>query len=280
MQEQPLDQLPVLSIIQASYRDFFTQIKSHVILSYLISLPFFLINFMGWVRLPNLQTADMTDSFTFGLLFYMGGYLLAISLLVVFYFRLFTLGQENFLKISLPKLANIYGRTLIYSIMAAGLILIALLCLSLIGGLVISIIAGIFAMAQQQITLINFIIGIITLGLTFTIALRLQPTFISLAIGKTPLPFKTSWFFTAGHSWNIFLICAAALLLPYICGTIAQYFAIILTNVSALKGQVSNMSTARYVIFYLLSPISLASVALVSAASCNIRNHFFAEEKS
>lgn len=276
--------LPIVTIIKASYRDFFDQIKSHVILSYLISLPFFLAKILGWINLPAILSQNAQGIFTLPLIIYMIASLLLFALMVIFYFRLYSLERYNFLKINLHNLADIYGNTLMYGIMAAGLLIIATICLTLMGGLLASIITNILSLGGDQLAVVNsmwmIVMMIMVLILIFTISLRLQPTFISIAQGQRSLPFKTSWFHTTGHSRDIFLISAAVLILPYIASYIAQYIVIHMTGMPYVKGEILEFSIVSQILFYLLSPISLASVALLCAASCNIRNHLFAEEKS
>lgn len=216
MQDQIRPQLPILAIIQASYRDFFTRIRSHVILSYLISLPFFLANMLGWVTMPNFQAANPENFFTLELAIYMIASLMLFTLLIILYFRLYTLGRENFLKVSFSGLAEIYGRMLIYSLMAAGLLFITIICLTLVTGLIAGILTNILAFGGQAQLLTNYMAIMVTLIMTFVISLRLQPTFISIAQGLPPMPFKTSWYHTRGHSRDILIISVGAILLPYI----------------------------------------------------------------
>jgi len=279
MQDNPSPRLPIMALLRTSYRMFFDQIKSHLVISYLFSLPFLIINISGWLNLSNFQPQNPGSFFTAQLMVVIALSFLLLTFLAIVYFRLFMMGPGNFLKISLGKLADIYGHMLIYGLMAAGLLLIALICLLLLSGLVVSIVTNILPSAPLHLML-NSLAVIFTLGLTLVISLRLQPSFISIAIGDRPLPFKSSWYYTMGHNRDIFLIGAGAIILPYICDFILKYITMRIFTDPLAEGQAIEFTAFNYFIFYLLSPVSLASIGLLSAASCVIRNHLVTENKA
>ncbi|MDG1708091.1 MAG: hypothetical protein P8H03_04980 [Emcibacteraceae bacterium] len=255
MQEDQNIILDVKSILIKTYGNLRDNLKSYLILCYVMMLPMSLWQMIS--PLPTdikiLQPIEIMPRLILTLAF--------LCLFSIFLYRLFLLGKELQFKLSPSKLLRIFTKTFLYSLALAAVLLLALLSVALLFALVIVVInsfAGENAMENMTIsTIIIFFISLLLMLIIF----RTLPTFTSLAIGEKTILMKSAYFYTRQNGKKLLLI------------GIGCYFPISLISTLLVMGlsqmQISGDATGT-IISFILAPLSIAPFALQTSAGAEI----------
>lgn len=252
-----------MSTIQNAYRKFYGSLKHHIALSYFFMVPLYLIQ-----NLWGLQLEDIIDPRTKMIIAGKENLFFAIivlstvisQFLSLFFYRLYTCGKTQYLRLSLGKLARIYGKSFLYSLMVIALLLLALICLSTLAGLILTIFTNMAGLASSPAAYsreIGALIVVILIGLF----LRTTPTLISIAQDEKFIGLKDAWYYTQGKSLSFLVLTLLAILPLYLLHYAAMGLMISFSlDVTALGGQI---------FLFLISPVALAPIAIFYAAcSC------------
>lgn len=248
------EKLPDHDIIKNTYCSFYKNIKDYLLLSYIIMFPVFLMS----LALPINIEPDAPLSST------VVSYLILVALLIIVFtilmLRLYTLDRTSLYKIKFVDFISIFIKTFFYYIALYTVFILAILSVILLFGLVISVINSFAGEAGLDNTIIAIIVRFFTLLFLTLIALRVMPTFVSIAIKDNFLPMKSAYYFTRDNNKRLIWIGIASTL-PTL---------LIVNQLSIFAAHINSL------IFYLLSPLSLTPYALLLAAGSEIYKHLFA----
>ncbi|WP_321395183.1 hypothetical protein [Emcibacter sp.] len=255
--------LPVLQTIRETYDAFRANLRHHLILSYVFYLPFCLFLLMPGLTLPKYITqpgGQVTFGFTGPYLVFILVAFLLTSTLTLLFFRLYLVGSDGYLKVSLSGLARMLLKYILYLAAMVILLLIFMLVMSVGIGLVMSIIAGItgWDVASQSNRTLALLIGMLITVVTVGISFRLQSTFVSIAENKSFVSFREAWFYSRNNSLAIFITVLA-------CVVPAWLLSLLLLNGTMTffnAGQAATVNNAFIIVQYLLSPVIFAPTSL------------------
>lgn len=263
-----MDKLPIIGIVQSAYQKFYGSLKHHIVLSYLFMLPLYLIQNIWGLRLEDLinpQTKEVLIGKEGALITILVLSIAVSQLVSILYYRLYTCGKEHYLRLSPGRLGHIYGKSFLYTLTVFALLFLALICLSTLGGLILSILTNTVGFFSSSAANFSAVIAIIT-AVLFALFLRATPTFISIARDATFISLKDAWYYTRGKTVSFFVLTLLAILPLYILNY-------------AMTRMVGNFfpgdSTVTVQIFlYLISPIALAPAAIFYAACAQVYETF------
>lgn len=245
--------LPYQNIIKNTYRTFYTNIKQYLIISYLLMLPVFLMSLL----LPI--TIEPQSSLSGTMIIYLLLVMFLIIVFTIFLLRLYTLGGQNLYKIKPANFLIIFGKTLFYYITLYTVFILAILSVGLLFGLVVSVINSVAGETALNASMVSNIVLLFMSLFLMLIALRVMPTFISIAISDNFLPMKSAYYYTRDNNKRLIwigMICALPAFL------IVNQFSILFTQIDP-------------VILYVLSPMSLIPYALLLAVGAEIYKYLF-----
>lgn len=241
--------LAALTVIKDSYKNLFRHLKSYLIISYGVMLPLFLIKFVTPISI------DQNAPFSWPLAFSLFAAIILLILFAIFLYRLFILSRERLFKVTANDLMNMILKSLLYSLALGAVLILAYLSLGLLFGLVLSIInsaGGNLLSADRIADIITYAIMLFMLLVLF----RVQPTFISIALGDKTIAMKSAYYYTRDNNKNLLLI-GLACYLPLI----------IIPGLLIMLDGGTNAATDS-VISLLISPLNFLPYALqISAGS-------------
>lgn len=251
--------LPILHIIKMTYKSIFNNMKSFLILSYLIMAPLYAVRF----SLPSqlgFQSAALWLYFVF--------ILVVMLFLSIFLYRVFILAPADHFKLNANELIKVFLKTLLYAIALIAVISLTIITVSLLFGLMLSIINSAAENNAIDISYIESLIYLVILGFVMIAILRTQPTFISIAITARTIPMKSAYYYTRDNNWNMLAIgvinylpmMMVAQMLTFFTGYINGYF--------------------ELVILFILSPINLMPYALILSTGAQIYKYLIAAQQN
>ena len=247
--------LPLKEIIKNAYGQIITNYKQHLILSYLAMMPFLLIGILYPI---NLDPKDIT-------ILRAVTYLVPLSLIYIFtsifYYRLFSLGAEGFLKINLNDLAMAFGKTTLFSFMLVLVQIIASITIIALFGLMFSIIFSVANLDPENNLILSYLLPLIIIAFLLLISLRVQPTFVSISIKDTLITMRSAYYYTRDNNKNL-LIIGLFCILPTYCASQLLFY--IIYNIVTINPSLQSILT------YLFAPITMLSFALLIAAGTEI----------
>ncbi|HRW30770.1 MAG TPA: hypothetical protein P5227_12290, partial [Emcibacteraceae bacterium] len=199
MQDDKNKLLPVMDILRNTYLTVYSNIKSLIIFSYLLAVPIYLIS-----QLLTMPTTEEPTVNYFTIAAYVLISLLILAITNIYFYRLFKLGKENVLKITPDQLFSVSTSMLAYLLALFGILFIALVTISLIIGVIVSVVNELVGPSRTSYT--SAVANLIILIVMLLINMRLQPTFISIAINEQTLPMKSAYFYTRDNNRELILI--------------------------------------------------------------------------
>ncbi|MBT5072945.1 MAG: hypothetical protein HOJ34_10235 [Kordiimonadaceae bacterium] len=238
--------LAAISVIKDSYKNVLVHLKSYLIISYAVMLPLFLIQASAPINM------DPNGSFSWPLTFSLLGASILLILFAIYLYRLFILSNDQIFKVSINDLMKMILKSFLYSIALGAVLILAYLTLGLLFGLVLSIInsaAGGDPLSGARLAnIITYSIMLFMLIVIF----RVQPTFISIALGHKTIAMKSAYYYTRDNNKNILLIALSCYLPLIISGLLF-----------ALNSEVND---ANNLISFLISPLKMLPYALQLSA--------------
>jgi len=254
---------PVM-IIKKSYQNIFDHFKSYFLLSYVILLPTFIYQYISPLKIDPKATPFLE---VFPRLIFT---LIILIILSIFLYRLFTLGRDNFFKLTPKNLLDIFSKFFLYTIALAIVLLLALMSIGLLFALVLTVINSVAGENATDTVIISSIVWIIMSLFLLLIVFRTLPTFTSIAIGDKLIAMKSAYYYTRNNNKN-FIIIAIACYLPMTM--ISAFFAYILSN-SCIEANSINS-----IISFVLLPLSIMPYALQLSAGVEIYKELVPMEK-
>ena len=255
MQEELNDKLPVIKVIKNAYTSLFDKKKQFLIMSYLVTIPLFAVQYFFPVKVAYEQFSSTNVWINIIVS------LPLLLLLGIFLLRLFMLGAKNQFKLTPSDLINIFGRTFFYSIALALVIILVILCVGLLFGLMLVIINSV---AGENATSGGIISGLITSAIMMFVLLtvfRTQPTFVSIALNQKTIPMKSAYYYTRDNNWNLIFI-GIACYVPIVVLTLL----ILLLNI----GSLTSPTPLTMLLSFLLAPLNMMPYALQLSAGSEI----------
>ena len=255
MQQELNDKLPIIRVIKNAYVDLFNKKKQYLIMSYLVTIPLFAVQYFFPVKVAY-------EQFSFANVWInMIVSLPLLLLLGIFLLRLFMLGEKIQFKITPSDLINIFAKTFLYSIALSLVIILVILCVGFLFGLMLVIINSV---AGENATSGDVISGLITSAIMIFVLLtvfRTQPTFVSIALNQKTIPMKSAYYYTRDNNWNLILIgiaCYAPIIVPTLL--------ILLLNI----GPLTSPTPLTMLLSFLLAPLNMMPYALHLSAGSQI----------
>ena len=193
--------LPVLDILKNSYSAVIANIKPFIIFSYVLCAPIYLLSTIMPPAASNIDDVSYTSIITY--------LILSVIILIIintFFYRLFSVGKSQLFKINPPQLLKIFSKMAIYLFVLAFLLFITLLAVVLIFGLAVSIVSEIAGDSALSEALMRSVVNFALLIAILLVNMRLQPTFISIAINKVSIPMKSAFYYTRDNNKELILI--------------------------------------------------------------------------
>ncbi len=262
--------LAIWDIFRETYAVFFTHLKSHVILSYLYSLPIGFFVLGGGLDLSSISPGHGMAELDLPPVFW--GFIVVAFLwaavIHLLYFRLYLLGRDRYLSFSLPDLGRMVVKFVLYSVLFILLLFIFMLSANMVIGLVTLIFSALTG-GSPLTTTITVLSGLAASVFLFIIALRMLPTFASIAENARFLPFRESWYYTRGEGLKLVFI--------YLTILAPAWFVVFLTSAAVtavMPGDLSDVSPSSgsglLILQLLLSPVGVAPGALIGAATTRV----------
>lgn len=262
MQDDKNKLLPVMDILKNAYLTIYTNIKSLIIFSYLLAVPIYLIS--QFLTMPTAETATVSY---FTIAAYVLISLLILAITNIYFYRLFTLGNENVLKITPDKLFSLSTSMVAYLLALFGILFIALVTVSLIIGVIVSVVNELLGPGRSALT--SAAANLIILIVMLLINMRLQPTFISIAINEQTLPMKSAYYYTRDNNRELILIGLFSFIPALLPSTVALIF-------------VNNLSLSQNAVVisdFLLFPLLLLPNIVLLSAGVQIYNYLVPKNK-
>ncbi len=193
--------LPVDEIVKKAYSNVRDNLKYILILSYIVMIPVFFAS-----RLLNLGSFEENNINIAGILLYLCVSIAVLLFLNVFSYRLFVLGREKLYKININQLLSMLGKLLLYYIALFAVLFLAVVTLALLMGLIVMIVQAVSGLNTQNNPITTTIFSSFILIFVLLISLRVQPTFISIALNRKAIPMKTSYYYTRDNNMNLLII--------------------------------------------------------------------------
>ena len=251
-------------IIKKSYQNIFDHFKSYFLLSYVILLPTFIYQYISPLKIDPKATPFLE---VFPRLIFT---LIILIILSIFLYRLFTLGRDNYFKLTPKNLLDIFSKFFLYTIALAIVLLLALMSIGLLFALVLTVINSVVGENATDTVIISSIVWIIMSLFLLLIVFRTLPTFTSIAIGDKLIAMKSAYYYTRNNNKN-FIIIAIACYLPMTM--ISAFFTYILSN-SCIEANSINS-----IIAFVLLPLSIMPYALQLSAGVEIYKELVPMEK-
>lgn len=247
--------LAAVNVIKDSYKNLLIHLKSYLIISYAVMLPLFVIQFLAPISF------EKSGSFSWPLALALLTAGILLILFAIFLYRLFSLDKNRLFKVSINDLLNMLMKSFLYSLALGAVLILAYFSLGLLFGLILSIInsaAGGDPLSGEQLAdIISYAIMFFMLIVIF----RVQPTFISIALGHKTIEMKSAYYYTRDNNKNLLLI-ALSCYFPLI--VISGLLNVINSEVIAASGSF---------ISFLISPLEMLPYALqLSAGSVIYKN--------
>jgi len=257
--QTPID-ISMTDVVQKSYVLLWQNIKPYIALSVVFALPFVILSLTGltepFVQFMQDFQKGQQPTFHMSMFFVMILNPFITMIATVLLFRLFLLGQKDFLKISVPGLIRMLSETFKQGALLLGLSIIAMLCLAFIIGLFISIFAKLAGLGQEAFGPLSGIIAIAIMISLLILILRTTMTFASIAEERKTLPLKSSFYYSRNHGSTLTISVFAALM-PVI---LIQMLVTSLIIAPLLQAGLPTVLTT--IIF---SPLNVAPLAIVIA---------------
>jgi len=247
--------LPVVNIIKQTYGQMFGYVKQHLILSYIAMFPLFFIGIFYPLTL-NPQQVNQTQ-----ILIYLIPLGLIYIIISIFYYRLYSLGTSSYLKIGINDLLKLFGKMTWYSLMLFSVQILALFTVGLLFGLMLSVIYSVAGLDPQSNYFSSVLAPLVIMVFLLLISLRVQPTFISIALQKEVLPMRSAYYYTRNNNWNLVIIGLASIFPAFLISQVIIY---------SINGVFNFDPLFNSILMYLLSPLSMYSFALLLAAGTEV----------
>ncbi len=255
MQQDLNDKLPVIKVIKNAYVGLFDKKKQFLIMSYLVAIPLFGVQYFFPVKVAyeEFSSTNVWINMIISLPL--------LLLLGIFLFRLFMLGAKNQFRITPGDLINMFGRSFLYSIALALVIILVILCVGLLFGLMLVIINSVAGENATSGGVISSLITSVILMFVLLTVFRTQPTFVSIALNQKTLPMKSAYYYTRDNNWNLIFIgiaCYAPIMLPTLL--------ILTLNI----GTQTSPTPLTMSLSFLLAPLNIMPYALQLSAGTEI----------
>ncbi len=224
--------LLILGILKSAYINVLSNVKKILIGSYILALIVSVLSFV----LPSTPTGPSPDNYLIFITYLCAGMLMHV-LLSTFLSRLLILGPQKLLKINLTQLLTILGKTFIYLMVLIFLLFLAMVALLLFIGLITSIVNGVTGQVILPEQILAPVVNIAMLAVTLLIFMRLQPTFISIAINKAVIPMKSAFFYTRNNNKELIGISLLGFI-PSMMPLMLIYWVINAANITLLSGDI------------------------------------------
>ena len=241
-----------VSVIRDRYRNLLIQLKSYLIISYAVMLPLFFIQFL----VPISFEKSGSFSWPLALVLLTAGILLI--LFAIFLYRLFSLDKNRIFKVTMIDLLNMLMKSFLYSLALGAVFILTYFILGLLFGLILSIINS---AAESELLSGESLADVISYTIMLFMLLvfsRIQPTFISIALGHKTIEMKSAYYYTRDNNKNLLLIALSCYLLFFVISGLLTVF-----------NSYTNAAT-NSVISFILSPLNMLPVALQLSAGCII----------
>ncbi len=254
-------QLPVIDILKSTYSCLFNNIKAFLILSYSVMAPIYAVNYFLAIDINQQQ------EFSAQIIFYSLFILLIMLILSIFLYRLFMLGANHHLKLSMAEMTNIFSKTFIYSLALFFVIFLTILCIALLFGLMVSIINATAGDGALNKEIIGTIIKAIIMGFALIVVLRTQPTFISIALKDEMIPMKSAYYYTRDNNVRLLII------------GLLSYMPIMALSATAIMLDHSLSENLDRFLSFVISPLNLMPYALLLSAGAQTYKYFLTASK-
>jgi len=188
--------LPVMTILKKSYLMVFNNIKIWLIYSYILAIPIFLLSTV----LSQLNYNFLSLSFYITICFIV---LISIN---IFFYRVFALPKKDLFKIDIGEFIKSFLKMATYLLALLCVLFLAILTLGLLLGLIVSIVEEVAGKTALSEALLTTLVTIVMLVFILLITMRVQPTFISIALNKAILPMKSAYYYTRDNNRRIIII--------------------------------------------------------------------------
>lgn len=252
-----------MDILKNAYLTVYGNFKSLIIFSYLLAVPIYLIS--QFLTMPTAEAATVSY---FTIAAYILISLLILAITNIYFYRLFMLGKENVLKITPDKLFSVSTSMLTYLLALFGILFIALVTISLIIGVIVSVVNELVGPGGSS--LISAAANLIILIVMLLINMRLQPTFISIAVNVQTLPMKSAYYYTRDNNRELILIGIFSFIPALLPSTVALMF-------------VNNLSLTQNAVVitdFLLFPLLLLPNVVLLSAGVQIYNYLVPQNNS
>ncbi len=188
--------LPVMTILKKSYLMVFNNIKIWLIYSYILAIPIFLLSTV----LSQLNYNFLSLSFYITICFIV---LISIN---IFFYRVFALPKKDLFKIDMGEFIKSFLKMATYLLALLCVLFLAILTLGLLLGVIVSIVEEVAGKTALSEAFLTTLVTIIMLVFILLITMRVQPTFISIALNKAILPMKSAYYYTRDNNRRIIII--------------------------------------------------------------------------
>ena len=224
--------LNIIDTLKASYSRLLQNVKEAIIISYVLAM----IIFLSSLVLPSIPTEPSPNNYIIFLTYVCVGLIVHV-VLSFFTYRLLALGKGNLLKISPAEFLSIMGKMFLYSVGLLFLLFLAMLALLLFVGLITAIINGVTEQAILSNSILEALVNITMLAISLLIIMRLQPTFISLALNENLVPMKSAFYYTRDNNKELSAIGLFGFI-PSMMPMLIVFWLISITNLSFLSGDI------------------------------------------
>lgn len=247
--------LPVMEILRNGYSVVFNNVKFWLIFSYILALPIYLISKL----LPEPSIEQINFDYL-SLVSYLTISIIILVAINIFFYRIFMLEKGDLLKISTRELLGVFFKMAAYILALLCVLFLAILTLVLLFGLVVTIVQAVAGETALSEAILSTVVNLLMLIVMLLITMRVQPTFINVALNKAVLPMKSAYYYTRDNNKELILIG----LFSFIPAMLPSTAALMIIE-SFTAGE-----TTIDLVAYLLFPLLLLPTIVVMSAGAQI----------
>tara|TARA_R110002096_G_scaffold257381_1_gene450976 strand:+ start:329316 stop:330143 length:828 start_codon:yes stop_codon:yes gene_type:complete len=247
--------LPIMDILRKAYIAVLNNVKSWLIFSYILAVPIYLIS----RYLPEPAIEPMNFDYQ-SLVFYVAISVIILVVINIFFYRIFMLEKGELFKINTSELLSVFFKMTAYILALLCVLFLAILTLVLLFGLFVTIIQAVFGETALSEAISTTVVNLSMLIVMLLITMRVQPTFISLALNKAVLPMKSAYFYTRDNNKELILIGLFSFIPAMLPSTAAL---MIIENFTASEATIN-------LVAYLLFPLLLLPNIMIMSSGAQI----------